>query len=113
MQETAVCSVQGAPCSSKRVAIDGLCRFRWDRKACDLLMSLPSRAAGVGHPVNPVSLMSRARSESWRNDRPAGVTKVFQRHECFIEPTPHKCVSHLLSKDDWRLALRNERDKNG
>jgi hypothetical protein len=41
---------QDCPSVSKRVAIDGVWRERAARKAFEVLMSLPSLAAGVGQP---------------------------------------------------------------
>src|SRR3954467_15426841 len=108
----AVITVQGAPRSSKRVAILGECLLRCDRNAFDRLMSLPSLAAGVGHPVEPLAFVVRADSISSQNRRRSGVAFTLKRQGEFVPPSPANRASNLFSKDHCRAALPDEANEN-
>jgi len=53
--------------------------------------------------------MGRADAASWQYGRPAGVPFVLQISENSVEPTPSNRRFNLLSKDDCRAALGDER----
>jgi|ERR1700722_3929601 len=52
--------------------------------------------------------MRRADARSAQIDRPNGVVRVFQIRLNKVEPLQSKLARNLLSKDNWRLALRDE-----
>ena len=68
----------------------------------------PSAARGVGHPVRSVSDMRRADARSRERDTPEGVTHAFHVSVYKVEPVVRSLACNLLSKDDWRAALRDE-----
>jgi hypothetical protein len=61
--------------------------------------------------AEPSSLsdMGRADAASWKYGRPAGVAFLFQVRENKVEPAPANCRLNLLSKNDCRAALGDER----
>jgi hypothetical protein len=67
---------------------------------------------GVGQcdsgPVLSLADMRRPDAACRGNDRPAGVTTVFQVRENKVEPSPSVRSRYLLAKDDWRRALADE-----
>jgi hypothetical protein len=50
-----------------------------------------------------------ADAASWKYGRPAGVAFLFQVRENSVDPAPSNCRLNLLSTDDWRAALGDER----
>jgi hypothetical protein len=72
------------------------------------LPPLPSLAAGVGHPVRSVSDVRGADARSRKRDTPEGVTHAFQVSVYKVDPSISSLARNLLSKDDWRAALRDE-----
>lgn len=68
-----------------------------------------SAAVGVGHEPKSLSDVRRADATSWQYGRPAGVAFAFQVSENSVEPTPSNRRFNLLSKDDCRAALGDER----
>lgn len=65
---------------------------------------------GVGHEVQPLPEVRRADPRSAQIRRPDGVTASLQVRENKVEPLEAKFARNLLSKDDWRAALPNERE---
>jgi hypothetical protein len=62
-------------------------------------------------PTNPPDTLPDVRSADARSRetrRPEGVTLVFQVSLNKVEPPVSNCCINLLSKDDWRAALRDE-----
>jgi hypothetical protein len=67
-------------------------------------------ATGVGHEPKPGSDVGRPDTASWQYGRPAGVPRAsFQVSENNVEPTPSNRRLNLLSKDDCRTPLGDER----
>lgn len=104
----AVITVQCAPRSCKRVAMLGEWRNRCDRKALDRLMSFPSRAAGVGQPVEALSFVIGSDGISTKNTRRNGVTFALKVQADFIEPPPSNRAFNLFAKDCCRATLADE-----
>lgn len=63
----------------------------------------------MGHPERAVSEVRRADATSWKYGLCAGVALRFQVSEYSVDPAPSNRVFNLLSNDDWRAALRDER----
>lgn len=74
-------------------------------------MSLPSRAAGVGHPVEPAALVVRSNGISSQHGRRAGVTVALKVQRCAIPPSPLNAACNLFAKDCWRAQLSDEGSK--
>jgi hypothetical protein len=87
-------------------------RSRWDRKEFERLMSLPSLAAGVGHPEESFPLVVRTEGVSSQNRRRAGVAFSLKRQGEFVPPPPRNRVRNLLSKDLDRFSLADEGYEN-
>jgi hypothetical protein len=68
-----------------------------------------SSRVGVGHPPQSLSDVRRADAASWQYGRPAGVALAFQVSENKIEPAPSNRRLNLLSKNDCRAPLADER----
>jgi hypothetical protein len=68
-----------------------------------------SFASGVGHEPQSLSDMGRADAASWQYGRPAGVAFALQVSANSIEPAPSNRRLNLLSKDDCRAPLSDER----
>jgi hypothetical protein len=73
----------------------------------------PSWLLAVGHEPKPVSPVRGADACSRGNRRPCGVVFSFQVVEYKIEPPEGSSSVNLLSKDDCRAALLNERKPDG
>jgi hypothetical protein len=71
--------------------------------------SIVSVSRGVGHEPKSLSDVRRADAASWQYGRPAGVAFAFQVSENSVEPAPSNRRLNLLSKDDCRAALGDER----
>jgi hypothetical protein len=71
-------------------------------------LDFQSRAAGVGHEVQPLSGVRRTDARSAQIRRPDGVTASFQISENNVEPPEAILARNLLSKDDWRATLCDE-----
>jgi len=67
-----------------------------------------SCAAGVGHPIQPVSDVRSTDARRRKRDRPDGVIQGFQVSLYKVEPRICVLARNLLSKDDCRAALRDE-----
>ncbi|MFC3470176.1 hypothetical protein ACFOHT_09945 [Massilia oculi] len=77
--------------------------------------SLPARSLlqlGVGHPIVPVADVRRTDARRRERDTPEGVTHGFQVSVYKVDPYIDVFARNLLSKDDWRLALRDEVPKS-
>lgn len=81
--------------------------------ACALAPSFQSRVVGVGHPVEPVSDVRRADARRRKRDRPKGVTHGFHVSAYKVDPRVCVLARNLLSKDCWRIALRDEAGELG
>lgn len=90
------------------------CRGSWSMRSlpsrCATMpgVSFQSRAAGVTHPVEPVSDVRRTDARTRERDRPDGVTHGFQVIAYKVDPRICVLARNLLSKDDWRSALADE-----
>jgi hypothetical protein len=62
----------------------------------------------VGHPVQALSDVRRARARSAQIGGPDGITQRFQVSTYSGEPFTSRFARNLLSKDDWREALGDE-----
>ena len=71
-------------------------------------MSFPSRAAGVGTPIESLPLVIRSKGVSSQYSRCAGVALLFKVHCGFVPPPPANRACNLLSIDFWRVALADE-----
>jgi hypothetical protein len=69
---------------------------------------LLSPALGVGHEPEPLSEVRGADPRSAEIKRPDGVARSFQVRENSVEPPETIRARNLLSKHDWRAALRDE-----
>lgn len=76
------------------------CRFDAD--------DFQSRAAAVGHEVQPLSDVRRTDARSAQIGRPDGVLRAFQVSPNKVEPSEAVFARNLLSKHNWRPALRQE-----
>jgi hypothetical protein len=70
-------------------------------------------AAGVGHPIKPLSDVRRADARSAQIGGPAGISQCFQVSAYSGEPFTSILARNLLSKDDCRAALGDEAVKSG
>jgi hypothetical protein len=65
-------------------------------------------AIGVGHPVVSVADVRRTDARSRERDTPKGVAHAFHVSVYKVDPSICVLACNLLSKDDWRLSLRDE-----
>jgi len=65
-------------------------------------------AAGVGHPVEPLSDVRCALARSAQIGGPDRISQCFQVSTYRGEPVPSSTARNLLSKDCCRLALGDE-----
>jgi hypothetical protein len=63
---------------------------------------------GVGHPVRSVPDVRGADARRRERDTPEGVTHSFQVSVYKVDPSVGSLACNLLSKQDWRPALRDE-----
>lgn len=75
-------------------------------------VSFQSRTVGVTHPVISVSDVRRTDARRRERDTPEGVTQGFQVSVYKVDPYIDVFARNLLSKDDCRLALRDEVPKS-
>jgi len=73
----------------------------------------PSDAAGVGHPERSISDVRRTDARRRKRDTPEGVTHAFQVSVHKVDPRIDSLARNLLSKEDWRAALRDEVEPGG
>jgi len=78
------------------------------RSALASPLFVASNANGVGHPVVPVSDVRRTDARRRKRDTPKGVTHAFHVSVYKVDPSICVLARNLLSKDDWRAALRDE-----
>ena len=71
-------------------------------------VSFQSRTVGVTHPVRSISDVRRTDARSLERDTPEGVAHAFHVSVYKVDPSIDSLARNLLSKDDWRLALRDE-----
>lgn len=74
---------------------------------------VPSRAVGVGHPVNSVSRVRRTEARSAHTGSPDSISKLLHVSAYSGEPFTPILAINLLSKDRWRSALGDKRVKSG
>jgi hypothetical protein len=67
-----------------------------------------SPTVAVGHPPKPLPDVRRADARSAQIGGPDGIVQCFQVSSYSGEPCTSKRARNLLSKDDWRAALRDE-----
>jgi hypothetical protein len=67
-----------------------------------------SLVRGVGHPPQPLADVRSADARRAKIGRPDCISHAFQVSPNSVEPVSAKRARNLLSKDDWRLALRDE-----
>jgi hypothetical protein len=67
-----------------------------------------SSAAGVGHPIKPVSDFGSTDARSRERDRPEGVAQFFHVILYKVDPRLAVLARNLLSKERWRLVLADE-----
>jgi hypothetical protein len=81
---------------------------------CKLLLPLfQSRAAQVGHPVEPLPDVRSADARSAQIGSCPVIGHSFQVSEYSGEPIPASLACNLLAKHDWRLAGSDEFCKHG
>jgi len=66
---------------------------------------------GVGHPPKPLSDLGGADARSAQIGGPDGISQCFQVSAYSGEPFTSSFARNLLSKDDWRAALRDEAEE--
>jgi len=72
---------------------------------------LARAAVGVGRPEEPVPDVRRTDARRRKRDGPEGVFQGFQVSVYKVDPRVDSLARNLLSKDDWRAALRDEPGK--
>ena len=77
------------------------------------MFEVESPAAGVGHPVEPLSDVRCADAVCSQYGRPAGVAFAFQVCRYSIEPALADRACNLLAKDQLRAALADEPEERG
>lgn len=77
------------------------------------VLPFQSRAAGVGHPVEPLADVRSADARSAEIERRAGVALSFQVSLYSVPPAEAVRARNLLSKDDRRAALADEVEADG
>jgi hypothetical protein len=70
-----------------------------------------SEAVGVGHEVQPVSLVRCPDARSRKYRRPDGVLRTLQVSRSLVEPPEPNRRRNLLPKDRWRFALLDEAEE--
>jgi hypothetical protein len=108
----------GARFASQAVAVGQphryACRGSWSFRSlpsrCATMPgeSFQSRTVGVTHPVRSVADVRRTDARSRERHAPEGVTHAFQVSVYKVDPSIDSLARNLLSKDDWRPALRDE-----
>jgi hypothetical protein len=78
------------------------------RNSGEALALFQSRAAGVGHPIEPVSDVRSTDARRRERDRPDPVSQAFQVILYKVDPRICVLARNLLSKDNWRTALADE-----
>jgi hypothetical protein len=98
--------------TAKFVPLFGLANHRSEYAcASDVRLAFTSLVNGVGHPVEPLSNVRGADARSADIDRCAGVIRSFQVSLYKVEPLKAVAACNLLTKDDWRAALRDETEQ--
>lgn len=72
------------------------------------LAPFQSRAAAVGHPIQPLADVRSTDARSAQIGRCAGVIRCFQVSLYKVEPSEPVSACNLFAKDDWRAALLDE-----
>jgi hypothetical protein len=103
--------VVGHPAIANACSLNGFPRvssIRPARNSGDPLALRQSLAAGVAHPVKPISDVRRTDARRRKRDRPEGVTQGFHVSVYKVDPRIAVLACNLLSNDDCRLALADE-----